>query len=332
MAVDAQSVAPTPLLAISDLRIRIAGIDVIDGVSLSADPGKILAIVGESGCGKSLTALSILRLLPQAARITGGRIRLQNDELTTLDDRALQDLRGNRASIIFQEPIASLNPLMRVGAQVQEALKIHRGLSNTEASRAAIDMLARVGIAEPELRARQYPFELSGGMCQRVMIAAALICRPRLLIADEPTTALDVTIQAQILDLMKRLRDEVGTTILLITHDMGVVAEMADDVAVMYGGRVIESGPVDIIFAAPAHPYTRLLLDTVPKLDGPRKTLLRTIKGMVPSSDAWPEGCRFQNRCPLATAQCTQKPELARLSQASHSVACWHTERVAEMA
>ena len=169
-------------------------------------------------------------------------------------------------------------------------------------------------------------------MCQRVMIAAALICRPRLLIADEPTTALDVTIQAQILDLMKRLRDEVGTTILLITHDMGVVAEMADDVAVMYGGRVIESGPVDIIFAAPAHPYTRLLLDTVPKLDGPRKTLLRTIKGMVPSSDAWPEGCRFQNRCPLATAQCTQKPELAPLAQASHTVACWHTERVAEMA
>jgi peptide/nickel transport system ATP-binding protein len=325
------SVAPA-LLEIADLRIRIAGIDVIDGVSLSADPGKILAIVGESGCGKSLTALSILRLLPKAARITSGWIRLEGDELTALDERALQGLRGNRASIIFQEPIASLNPLMRVGAQVEEALKIHRGLSNAQARREAIEMLARVGISEPELRARQYPFELSGGMCQRVMIAAALVCRPRLLIADEPTTALDVTIQAQILDLMKRLRDDVGTTILLVTHDLGVVAEMADDVAVMYGGRVIESGPVDVIFAAPAHPYTRLLLETVPKLDGPRKTLLRTIKGMVPSADAWPEGCRFQNRCPLATSQCTQKPELAPVVQSGHQVACWHTDRVVEMA
>ena len=323
---------PAPLLEISELRIQIADIDVIDGVSLSADPRKILAIVGESGCGKSLTALSILRLLPKAARITGGRIRLETDELTALGERALQDIRGNRASIIFQEPIASLNPLMRVGAQVEEALKIHRGLSHTQASREAIDMLSRVGISEPEIRARQYPFELSGGMCQRVMIAAALVCRPRLLIADEPTTALDVTIQAQILDLMKRLRDEVGTTILLITHDMGVVADMADDVAVMYGGRVIESGPVDVIFAAPAHPYTRLLLETVPKLDGPRKTLLRTIQGMVPSADAWPQGCRFQNRCPLADTQCTQKPELAPAAQAGHTVACWHTERVAEMA
>jgi peptide/nickel transport system ATP-binding protein len=249
-----------------------------------------------------------------------------------MGEEALQDIRGNRASIIFQEPIASLNPLMRIGAQVEESLKIHRGSSSVEARREAIAMLSRVGIPDSALRARQFPFELSGGMCQRVMIAAALVCRPRLLIADEPTTALDVTIQAQILDLMKRLRDEVGTTILIITHDMGVVAEMADDVAVMYGGRIIESGPVDVIFAAPAHPYTRLLLEIVPRLDGPRKTALRTIEGMVPSADAWPEGCRFLNRCPLATDRCKERPELAPVKQPGHRAACWHTDRVAGIA
>jgi peptide/nickel transport system ATP-binding protein len=320
------------LLSVEDLRIKIAGINVVDGVSLSAHRGKILAIVGESGCGKSLTALSILRLLPKAAQIAGGHIYLEGKDLSAMDEDALRDIRGNRASIIFQEPIASLNPLMRVGTQVEEALMLHRGLSSAAARREAIAMLTHVGIPDPERRARQYPFELSGGMCQRVMIAAALICRPRLLIADEPTTALDVTIQAQILDLMKRLRDEVGTTILIITHDMGVVAEMADDVAVMYGGRVIESGPVDVIFAAPAHPYTRLLLETVPKLDGARKTALRTIEGMVPSADAWPEGCRFRNRCPLATKVCEQRPALEPKEQVWHRAACWHSDRVAEIA
>ena len=319
-------------LAIRDLRIRIAGVDVVDGVSLSVAPGKILAVVGESGCGKSLTALSILQLLPKAARIVGGAIHLDGQELTALAEPALQAIRGNSVSIIFQEPIASLNPLMRVGAQVEEALKIHRGLSDAQARQQAISMLERVGISDPEVRARQFAFELSGGMCQRIMIAAALVCRPRLLIADEPTTALDVTIQAQILDLMKRLRDEIGTSILLITHDMGVVADMADEVAVMYGGRVVESGPVDTIFAAPAHPYTRLLLETVPKLDGQRKTLLRTIEGAVPAADAWPAGCRFQTRCPLASAQCAQRPDLLPVHQPGHQTACWHSDRVAEMA
>lgn len=320
------------LLSVEDLRIKIGSNNVVDGVSLSASQGKILAIVGESGCGKSLTALSILRLLPRAAQIAGGQIYLEGENLTAMDEDALEDVRGNRASIIFQEPIASLNPLMRVGAQVEEALKIHRGSSRAEARQEAIAMLSHVGIPDPERRARQYPFELSGGMCQRVMIAAALICRPRLLIADEPTTALDVTIQAQILDLMKRLRDEVGTTIVIITHDMGVVAEMADDVAVMYGGRVIENGPVDVIFAAPAHPYTRLLLATVPKLDGARKRALRTIDGMVPSADAWPVGCRFRSRCPLATEVCKQRPALAPVGQEWHRAACWHSDRVAELA
>ena len=325
-------VALPAVLSVKDLVIRIAGVNVVDGVSLAAAEGSILAIVGESGCGKSLTALSILQLLPGAAQIAGGKIHLEGAELTAMDEAELRQVRGNRASIIFQEPVASLNPLMRVGAQVEEALRIHRGLSDDQARQQAIAMLAMVGIPDPALRAAQFPFELSGGMCQRIMIAAALVCRPRLLIADEPTTALDVTIQAQILDLMKRLRDEVGTTIVLITHDMGVVADMADDVAVMYGGRVVESGPVEQIFSAPAHPYTRLLLGTVPRLDGQRKSVLRTIEGQVPSADAWPQGCRFRDRCPLASAACSERPVLTPLAQADHQVACWHTDRVATMA
>jgi len=332
MAPEASKAPANTVLSVRDLVIRIAGVNVVDGVSLAAAEGKILAIVGESGCGKSLTALSILSLLPAAAQIVGGQIQLQGADLTAMDDVALREVRGNRASIIFQEPVASLNPLMRVGAQVEEALRIHRGLTGPQARQEAIAMLAMVGIPDPAQRAAQFPFELSGGMCQRIMIAAALVCRPRLLIADEPTTALDVTIQAQILDLMKRLRDEVGTTIVLITHDMGVVADMADDVAVMYGGRVVESGPVEQIFAAPAHPYTRLLLATVPRLDGQRKTLLRTIEGQVPSADAWPQGCRFRDRCPLASSKCDERPVLTPLAQADHQVACWHTDRVAAMA
>ena len=332
MAPEASAAPANTVLTVRDLVIRIAGVNVVDGVSLAAAEGKILAIVGESGCGKSLTALSILSLLPAAAQIVGGQIQLQGADLTAMDDVALREVRGNRASIIFQEPVASLNPLMRVGAQVEEALRIHRGLTGPQAREQAIAMLAMVGIPDTAQRAAQFPFELSGGMCQRIMIAAALVCRPRLLIADEPTTALDVTIQAQILDLMKRLRDEVGTTIVLITHDMGVVADMADDVAVMYGGRVVESGPVDQIFAAPAHPYTRLLLATVPRLDGQRKTVLRTIEGQVPSADAWPQGCRFRDRCPLVSSKCSERPVLTPLAQADHQVACWHTDRVAAMA
>ena len=332
MAAEASTAPANTVLSVRDLVIRIAGVNVVDGVSLTAAEGKILAIVGESGCGKSLTALSILSLLPAAAQIDSGQIQLQGADLTAMDDVALREVRGNRASIIFQEPVASLNPLMRVGAQVEEALRIHRGLAGPQAQQEAIAMLAMVGIPDPAQRAAQFPFELSGGMCQRIMIAAALVCRPRLLIADEPTTALDVTIQAQILDLMKRLRDEVGTTIVLITHDMGVVADMADDVAVMYGGRVVESGPVEQIFAAPAHPYTRLLLATVPRLDGQRKTLLRTIEGQVPSADAWPQGCRFRDRCPLASSKCGERPDLTPLAKADHQAACWHTDRVAAMA
>ncbi len=323
--------AGAPVLAIDDLVVEIAGNRIVDGVSLSVERGRIRAIVGESGCGKSLTALSILGLLPRAAKVAAGSIRLGARELTGLDEAALAQVRGNEATIIFQEPIASLNPLMRVGAQVAEALILHRGLTMAAAREQAIDMMARVGIPDPARRAMQYPFELSGGMCQRIMIASALICRPSLLIADEPTTALDVTIQAQILELMRSLRREVGAAIVLITHDMGVVADLADDVCVMYGGRIVESGPVDAIFAAPRHPYTRLLLATIPKLDGARKTTLRTIEGMVPSAGAWPDGCRFRTRCPLADGDCARVPPLAAVA-AGHEVACWHVDRAGALA
>ncbi|WP_026872912.1 ABC transporter ATP-binding protein [Inquilinus limosus] len=325
--------ADAPLLAIDGLRVAIGGRSVVDGVSLSIRRGEVLALVGESGCGKSLTALSVLRLLPAAARIAGGAIAMDGIDLLGLNEAALRALRGNRASVIFQEPVASLNPLVRVGDQVAESLRLHRGASAAAARAEAVAMLARVGIADPERRARQFPFELSGGMCQRVMIASALICRPEILIADEPTTALDVTIQAQILDLLKILRAEAGSAILLITHDMGVVADMADRVAVMYGGTVVESGPVDAIFDAPAHPYTRLLLATVPRLDGPRRQELKTIAGAVPDAAHWPQGCRFRTRCPLADDRCAEAPPPEPANgDIGHLAACWHGDRVGALA
>jgi peptide/nickel transport system ATP-binding protein len=322
-----------PLLAIDGLRVAIGGRSVVDGVSLSIRRGEVLALVGESGCGKSLTALSVLRLLPAAARVAAGTIAMEGTDLLALDEASLRGLRGNRVSVIFQEPVASLNPLVRVGDQVAESLRLHRGASAAAARAEAVAMLARVGIADPERRAGQFPFELSGGMCQRVMIASALICRPEILIADEPTTALDVTIQAQILDLLKSLRAEAGSAILLITHDMGVVADMADRVAVMYGGTVVESGPVDAIFDAPAHPYTKLLLATVPRLDGPRREELKTIAGAVPDAASWPQGCRFRTRCPLADERCAEAPPLeSAQGDPGHLAACWHGDRVGALA
>jgi peptide/nickel transport system ATP-binding protein len=320
-----------PVLAIDDLVVEIGGTRIVDHVSLSVGSGRILAIVGESGCGKSLTALSVLGLLPKAARVAGGEIRLKGRDLLPLGEEALSEVRGNEATIIFQEPVASLNPLMRVGEQVEEALRLHRGLSAAAARDEAIAMMTRVGIPDAARRARQYPFELSGGMCQRIMIASALICRPALLIADEPTTALDVTIQAQILELMRDLRGDVGTAIVLITHDMGVVADLADDVCVMYGGRVVESGSVEATFATPSHPYTKLLLATIPTLHGQRKMTLRTIEGMVPSAESWPDGCRFRTRCPLADEACRNVPPLADVGT-DHAAACWHTTRVEALA
>jgi oligopeptide/dipeptide ABC transporter ATP-binding protein len=292
------------VLDVRDLAVEIGARRVVDGVSFALAPGETLALVGESGCGKSLTALALLGLLPGAARLAGGAALLEGTDLARLDERALRRIRGNRAAIVFQDPIGSLDPLMTVGDQLAEGLRAHRDLTRAAARDAALAMLRAVGIAEPERRLAQHPFELSGGMCQRVMIAIALAARPSVLIADEPTTALDVTIQAQILDLMKTLRRERGTAILLITHDMGVVADMADRVAVMYAGRIVETGPVETIFAAPRHPYTSLLLRSVPRLDDAPKEAMAVIDGAVPGPEAWPEGCRFAPRCPLAEPAC----------------------------
>ena len=322
-----------PVLEVRDLVTMIDDQAVVDGVSLRIGAGEVVALVGESGSGKSLMALSIAGLLPPAARPVSGQVMLDGEDLLHASQRRLAELRRSKLSMIFQEPMASLDPLMRIGEQVAESLVVHGIANRAEAARRAVEMLARVGIPDPEARARAYPAELSGGMCQRAMIACALISAPRLLIADEPTTALDVTIQAQILELMKTLCRDSDTAVMMITHDMGVVADIADRVCVMYGGRIVESGDLETIFAHPAHPYTRLLLSTISKLDGARKTELRTIAGSVPSLSEWPEGCRFRGRCPLESPRCREVPPTVPVGAAGagHGVACWHHDRVEEL-
>jgi peptide/nickel transport system ATP-binding protein len=311
----------TPALAIEDLSIGFpadAGtVRAVDRVSLMAAPGKTLAVVGESGCGKSVTALAVMGLLPPSARVSG-TVRLDGEVLSGEDLRAA---RGGRLSMIFQEPMTSLNPAFTVGEQVAEALRLHEGLSPRLAMDRAVDMLARVRIPEAARRARQYPHQLSGGMRQRVMIAIALACRPRLLIADEPTTALDVTVQAQILALLDELKRETGTAVLLITHDLGLVADHADEVAVMYAGRIAERAPAAALFARPQHPYTIGLLGAVPRLAGPRARLA-SIEGTVPDLRHPPPGCRFAPRCPFAAAACIEAPPLGEIAP-GHAVACW---------
>ena len=317
-----------PVLAVERLSLAIGPARVVDGVTFDLNPGEILALVGESGCGKSLTALGIMRLLPPVARYTTGRVLLEGDDLLALSEAEMRGIRGARVSIVFQEPASSLDPLMTVGAQLAEALRAHRPLRRGEARAETLAMLEAVGMAEPSRRLSQYPFELSGGMCQRVMIATALACKPAVLLADEPTTALDVTIQAQILRLIKDLRAKTGTAVVLITHDMGVVADMADRVLVMYAGRIVEAAPVEALFASPRHPYTWLLLRSLPRLDDDPKARLPVIEGTVPGAGAWPAGCRFAPRCPLATARCREvEPELAPIGD-GRAVACWHHDQV----
>ncbi|HKS13615.1 MAG TPA: ABC transporter ATP-binding protein [Pseudomonas sp.] len=323
---DEPAAIAAPLLEVNDLRASLGDRQLLDGVSLRIAPGEVLALVGESGCGKSLTALSLLGLQAPGLRLGGSRW-LAGQCLDNLDHHGWRALRGQQLAMIFQDPAASLNPLRRIGDQVAETLLLHRRISRPDAWNQAVRMLRDVGISDAERRARQYPFELSGGMCQRVMIAAALVNRPSLLVADEPTTALDVTLQAQILQLLGRLREEAGTAILLISHDLGVVAQVADRVAVMYGGRIVECAPVQALFDAPRHPYTRLLLGSLPRLDGPRRQPLAAIAGQVPDAAHWPEGCRFRDRCPLAVAQCRQVPPLQL--QDNHASACWRTENLA---
>jgi peptide/nickel transport system ATP-binding protein len=320
-----------PLLTVDNLTIDIGGAKVVDGVSFTVNPGEVMALVGESGCGKSLTSYAMLGLLPPAARRVTGRILLKDADLAAFSERQLRQARGKDISIIFQEPSASLDPLTTVGSQIAAAFRAHRRVSKSEALAKAREMLVDVGIPDPDRRLHQYPFELSGGMCQRIMIAIALICGPRVLVADEPTTALDVTIQAQILDVMKKLVAERGTAIVLITHDMGVVADIADHVAVMYAGRIAEIAPVQQLFSRPAHPYTALLLASVPKLDVAPKAELATIEGSVPTPNEFGDGCRFAGRCPLVTQQCrSEVPPLFDHGNA-HRSACWHVDRMAEI-
>jgi oligopeptide/dipeptide ABC transporter ATP-binding protein len=324
-----------PLLAVEDLRTwfytRDGIVRAVDGVSCAVYPGETLAVVGESGCGKSVTSLSILRLIASPpGKIVSGRLLFEGRNLLDLSEDAMRAIRGNEISMIFQEPMTSLNPVFTIGHQIGEALELHQGMDRRRATARAIEMLQLVKIPEPERRVRQYPHELSGGMRQRVMIAMALSCNPKLLIADEPTTALDVTIQAQILDLMRELKAETGAAIILITHDLGVVAEMAQRVVVMYAGRKVEEAPVDALFAAPLHPYTKGLLGSIPRLaeaaeGGERKRLVE-IPGMVPSLKEVVPGCLFAPRCPYATARCaTDYPPLEEKG-AGHWVACWEAE------
>jgi peptide/nickel transport system ATP-binding protein len=315
------------LLEVRGLRTTFASergeVRAVDGVDLSLERGRTLGIVGESGCGKSVTALSIMGLVPQPpGRIAAGEILFEGENLLEAPPARLRDLRGDQLSMIFQEPMTSLNPAFPVGEQIAEALIRHRKLGRTEAHEKAVDMLRRVRIPSPEIRAKDYPHQLSGGMRQRVMIAMALACNPKLLIADEPTTALDVTIQAQILELMRALREELGTAIILITHDLGVVAELADEVMVMYAGKVVERCAVGRLFAEPQHPYTIGLLGSIPRLHLEQERLA-AIEGIVPDAAAFPQGCRFHPRCPFAVERCRSEiPPLAEVSK-NHLVACW---------
>jgi peptide/nickel transport system ATP-binding protein len=301
----------------------------VDGLSFQVEAGETVAIVGESGCGKSVTSLSILRLVQEPPGRIAGEILFQGRDLLTLSHREMRGIRGNEISMIFQEPMTSLNPVLTVGRQIGETLMLHQGLSRSAAEAKAIAMLTLVGIPEPARRVREYPHQLSGGMRQRVMIAIALACNPKLLIADEPTTALDVTIQAQILDLMRELKRRVGAAIVLITHDLGVVAEVAERVIVMYAGRKVEEAPVGPLFGAPLHPYTRGLIGAVPRLGSSlsgQAGRLSEIPGLVPSLKDRIEGCVFAPRCPVATDLCRQVAPALDEKAPGHSVACHHAD------
>ncbi|POP67102.1 ABC transporter ATP-binding protein [Pseudomonas syringae] len=311
------------VLSISDLTVSFAGApaNVVDGVSFSVKRGKTLAIVGESGCGKSVTSMGLMGLLPTTAKVGASDSLLIDEALLGMSEERLLDVRGNRMAMIFQEPMTSLNPVFTIGEQIAESVMRHQGLSDKAARQRALDMLEKVRVPDARQRLDAYPHELSGGMRQRAMIAMALANDPALIIADEPTTALDVTIQAQILSLIANLQTETGTAMILITHDLGVVAEVADEVMVMYAGRVVESGPVKTLFDDPQHPYTIGLMGSMPSI-GPREGRLATINGRVPTPAEMPSGCRFAGRCPFVIQQCRdERPPLLELSP-GHFAAC----------
>ncbi|PWI58348.1 ABC transporter ATP-binding protein [Sulfoacidibacillus thermotolerans] len=315
-----------PLLKVRNLRTyfisKNSTVKAVDGVDFEVYPGKVLGIVGESGSGKSMTSLSVMRLVPgPQGKIVEGEILLEGQDLLQLSERAMRDVRGNRIGMIFQEPMSALNPVLKIGEQIGEVLVRHRKVTKAQAKKQAVALLRSVGFPRAEQIVDEYPHQLSGGMRQRAMIAMAMACEPSLLIADEPTTALDVTIQAQVLDLMRSLKEQNGTAILLITHDLGVVAQMADDVVVMYGGQVVEAASADEIFDHPLHPYTQALMASIPVIEEERERL-QAIPGTVPSAADFPSGCRFAPRCALAEERChEQMPELREISLA-HAVRC----------
>ena len=315
---------PPLLLSVHDLSLSVNSgrpYKLVDGVSFDVPEGGVIGIVGESGCGKSVTALSLLRLTSPAIQLSGGQILFNGEDLAQCSDERMRKVRGAEISMIFQEPMTSLNPVFTIGNQIVEGLRTHENLSAKAARTTAIEFLGHVGISSPQTRFNNYPHQLSGGMRQRAMIAMALACKPKLLIADEPTTALDVTVQAQILDLLRRLRKEFGMAVIIITHDLGVIADIADSVVVMYAGRVVEQAPVGSLFDRPMHPYTEGLLGSVPPLDHDVDRL-PTISGTVPSPQAMPSGCRFAPRCQYAQPACTQiDPRLVNLHDA-HAAAC----------
>jgi oligopeptide/dipeptide ABC transporter ATP-binding protein len=314
--------AERPLLSVEGLGVAMGGVPVLEDVSFAIAPGETLGLVGESGCGKSVTALSIMRLLPEPpARIASGRIVFDGTDLLDLDAERLRSIRGDRIAMIFQEPMTSLNPVFTIGDQIGESLIVHRGASRAAARAEAARLLDLVGIPAAASRLDRYPHELSGGQRQRAMIAIALACKPGLLIADEPTTALDVTVQAQILDLIARLRRELGMAVLLITHDLGVVAEFCDRVAVMYAGRIVEEAPATALFAAPGHRYTEALLRSMPAANAPGRDL-PSIPGSVPPPAARGAGCVFAPRCGFATPRC--RAALPLLGAPPHRLRCWH--------
>jgi peptide/nickel transport system ATP-binding protein len=330
--------AAAPILEVQDLRTyfdtRDGVVKAVDGLSFALRPGEVLGIVGESGCGKSVTSLSIMQLLPRPpARFASGSILYKGKDLLALSEREMRHVRGNEVSMIFQDPMTSLNPVLTIGEQLTEAITLHQEMRRREALERAVEMLRLVHIPEPHRRVYEYPHQLSGGMRQRVMIAMALSCNPSVLIADEPTTALDVTIQAQILALMEELRDKLNTAIILITHDLGVVAETADRVLVMYAGRKVEEADVFDLFENPLHPYTRGLMSSIPRIEeaeGRPRLRLSEIPGIVPSLDRLPPGCTFADRCEFATDRCrADYPEL-EAKKPGHYAACWHSDRLPE--
>lgn len=315
-----------PLLAVKNLKTYFISketeVRAVDGIDLEVFPRQIVCIVGESGSGKSITSLSIMRLLPKPrGKIVNGEIVFNGTNLTKLSEKEMSEVRGNDVSMIFQEPMTALNPVLTIGDQITEVLIRHRNLSKRDAMKKAVDMLQFVGVPRASEIVHEYPHQLSGGLRQRVMIAMAMVCEPKLLIADEPTTALDVTIQAQVLELMKKMRDETDTSIILITHDLGVVAEMADHVVVMYAGQVVETVNADDLFNNPTHPYTKSLLASIPSLDEDKETLY-SIPGTVPNAANFPVGCRFADRCPIAQPSCKEKMPELREVHPGHFVRC----------